>query len=155
MAEFTIRSAKAGEAEVLSALCTRSKAHWGYDAEFMRLSASSLTVKPELIASGRVLVAENDERRLLGVASVAPMEEEGSFDLERLFVEPDALRRGVGQALFLAATMIARGEGAARLVILADPNAAAFYERMGAVRVGDAPSDSIPGRMLPLFQLDL
>jgi predicted N-acetyltransferase YhbS len=92
---------------------------------------------------------------VLGVASVAPMEEEGSFDLERLFVEPDALRRSVGQALFLAAMKIARAEGAARLIILSDPNAAAFYERMGAVRIGDAPSDSIPGRMLPLLRLDL
>jgi GNAT superfamily N-acetyltransferase len=155
MAEFTTRPAKAGEAEALSALCTRSKAHWGYDAEFMRLSASSLTVKPELIASGRVLVAENDEGRALGVAAVAPMEGEGSYDLELLFVEPDALRRGVGQALFLAAVEIARAQGAARLVILADPNAAAFYERMGAVRIGDAPSDSIAGRTLPLFRLDL
>ena len=155
MAEFKIRAAKPGEAEALSALCKRSKAHWGYDAEFMRLSAASLTVKPELVASGRVVVAEDPVGRVLGVAAVAPMEEDGSYDLDRLFVEPDALRRGVGQALMRAVEKIARDEGAARLVILADPNASAFYERMGAVRVGDAPSDSIPGRMLPLFRLDL
>ena len=74
---------------------------------------------------------------------------------DRLFVEPDALRRGVGQALLDAVADIARAEGAARLIILSDPNAAAFYERMGAVRIGDAPSDSIPGRTLPLFRLDL
>jgi predicted N-acetyltransferase YhbS len=155
MAEFTIRAAKAGEAEALSALCARSKAHWGYDAEFMRLSASSLAVKPELITSGRVLVAEDDAGHILGVAAVAPMDEEGSYDLDRLFVEPDALGRGVGQALMLAAAKIARDEGAARLIVLADPNAAPFYQRIGAVRIGDAPSDSIPGRMLPLFRLDL
>ena len=156
MAEFKIRPARASEAEALSALCARSKAHWGYDAEFMRLSAASLTVRPEMIASGRVVVAENDDDgRVLGVAAVAPLEEEGSYDLDRLFVEPDALRRGVGQRLMLAAAEIARAEGAARLIILADPNAAAFYERMGAVRTGDAPSDSIPGRALPLFRLDL
>lgn len=155
MAEFKIRAAKPGEAEALSALCVRSKAHWGYDADFMRLSAVSLTVSTELIASGRVVVAEDPVGRVLGVAAVAPMEKGGSYDLDRLFVEPDALRRGVGQALMRAVEKIARDEGAARLVILADPNASAFYERMGAVRVGDAPSDSIPGRVLPLFQLDL
>jgi len=155
MAEFKIRAAKVEEAEALSALCTRSKAHWGYDAEFMRRSVPSLTVKPELIASGRVIVAEEGGGRLLGVAAVAPMEEEGSYDLHRLFVEPDELRRGVGEALMRAAEKMARDEGAARLIILADPNAAAFYERIGAVRIGDGPSDSLPGRMLPLFRLDL
>jgi GNAT superfamily N-acetyltransferase len=155
MAEFKIRPARPPEAEALGALCTRSKAHWGYDAEFMRLSAASLTVKAELIASGRVVVAEDDAGRVLGVAAVAPMEEAGSYDLDRLFVEPDALRRGVGQALMRAAEEIARAEGALRLIILADPNAAEFYERMGAIRLGDAPSDSIPGRLLPLFRLDL
>jgi hypothetical protein len=41
------------------------------------------------------------------------------------------------------------------LAILSDPNAAPFYERMGAVPAGDAPSDAIPGRRLPLLHLDL
>ena len=44
----TVRSARAGEAASLTALCLRSKAHWGYDAEFMRLCVPSLTVKEQL-----------------------------------------------------------------------------------------------------------
>ena len=44
---------------------------------------------------------------------------------------------------------------AGRLTILADPNAAAFYERAGAVRIGEAPSDSVPGRLLPLYEVRL
>ena len=45
--------------------------------------------------------------------------------------------------------------GAGRLTILADPNAAAFYERAGAVRIGEAPSDAAPGRLLPLYEVRL
>jgi hypothetical protein len=41
------------------------------------------------------------------------------------------------------------------MAILADPNAAPFYERMGARLVSQAPSDAIPGRMLPLYEYDL
>jgi len=37
----------------------------------------------------------------------------------------------------------------------ADPNAAPFYERMGARFVRNAPSDAIPGRTLPLYEYDL
>jgi GNAT superfamily N-acetyltransferase len=155
MVDFTVRAARASEALSLTALCVRSKAHWGYDEEFMQLSSRSLTVTPELIATGRVLIAENGTGVALGVAAVAPMEEPESYDLDRLFVDPAALGAGVGRALFLAIARLARGEGAKRLVILADPNASAFYERMGAVRIGDAPSDSVPGRTLPLFELNL
>ena len=36
-----------------------------------------------------------------------------------------------------------------------DPNAAPFYERMGARFLRNAPSDAIPGRMLPLYEYDL
>jgi GNAT superfamily N-acetyltransferase len=83
------------------------------------------------------------------------MDEPGSYDLDRLFVDPAALGTGVGKALLLAVAEIARDEGAKRQIILSDPNAAEFYERMGAARIGDAPSDSVPGRTLPLFRLEL
>ena len=48
-----------------------------------------------------------------------------------------------------------RAFGATELYIEADPFAAAFYERMGAVRVGEVPSASIPGRVLPAYRTDL
>ena len=49
----------------------------------------------------------------------------------------------------------ARRRGAERLTILADPNATGFYERDGAVRIGEAPSDAMPGRLLPLYEVRL
>jgi hypothetical protein len=45
--------------------------------------------------------------------------------------------------------------GAERLTILADPNAAGFCERNGAVRIGEAPSDAVPGHLLPLYEIRL
>src|SRR5436305_14891374 len=44
---------------------------------------------------------------------------------------------------------------AQRLTILADPNAAGFYQRNGAVRIGEAPSDAVPGRLPPLYEVRL
>jgi hypothetical protein len=38
------------------------------------------------------------------------------------------------------------------LLILSDPFAEAFYARLGAVRIGEGPSDAIPGRLLPLLE---
>jgi GNAT superfamily N-acetyltransferase len=145
----SVRQAQAGEAETLTALCVRSKAHWGYGDAFMRSSRASLTVSGADIASGRVLVAISGDR----IAGMARVEADG--ELGMMFVDPSAMRRGAGRALFAAAAALARRLGARSMPILADPNAAPFYERMGARFVSHAPSDSIPGRMLPLYEYDL
>jgi GNAT superfamily N-acetyltransferase len=76
-------------------------------------------------------------------------------DLLKLFVEPKALRSGTGRALLAWATDVAKKLGATRLTIDADPDAAAFYRGMGACDVGQTPSGSIPGRMLPKLAMNL
>ena len=131
----------------------RSKAHWGYDAAFMKMSAASLTVSEDDIVAGRVLVATDDAGRVIGVAGVLPEGE--TADLDVLFVDPTAIGSGAGRLLFDAAVALAGRLGARRMTILADPNAAPFYERMGARYLRHAPSDAIPGRTLPLYECDL
>lgn len=155
MDDVQIRPARAEEAEMLSALCRRSKAHWGYDAAFLRLSANSLAVPRDLIARGCVLVAEDASGTAAGIASIDALERQGDYDLVHMFVEPGRIGSGVGRALFAAAAALARRAGAKRLVVLSDPHAADFYARMGARRVGEAPSDAVPGRTLPLLHYDL
>ena len=78
-----------------------------------------------------------------------------TLNLNKLFVEPRLIRSGVGRALLAHAVAEARQLGAERLTILADPNAAGFHERDGAVRIGEASSDAVPGRLLPLYELRL
>ena len=148
-----VRSAKSGEGQGLSALCVRSKAHWGYDASFMKLSAAALAVNEDDIAAGRILVAVDDAARVVGMACVLTDGE--TSDLDALFIDPPAIGSGAGRALFEAAVAMARQQGARRMTILADPNAAPFYERMGARYLRHAPSDSIPGRTLPFYEYDL
>jgi GNAT superfamily N-acetyltransferase len=148
-----IRPARVGEAETLTALCVRSKAHWGYDQEFMRLSAPSLRVSSTEIAIGRVIVALDDDGNPVGVASVSP--QGANADLSLFFVDPSSMGQGIGRALFAGAIWVAQFHATKALTILADPNAAAFYERMGARFLRNAPSDAIPGRTLPLYEYDL
>jgi GNAT superfamily N-acetyltransferase len=148
-----IRNAKPGEGKSLTALCMRSKAHWGYDDAFMRKSAAALLVSEASIAAGRVLVATDDAGRTIGTVSVA--EDDEGAELALMFVDPPAIGGGTGRKLFEAAVSLARRVGYRRMTILADPNAAPFYERMGARFLRNAPSDAIPGRTLPLYEYDL
>ncbi len=149
---IAIRAAQSGEAARLTALCVRSKAHWGYDARFMAMSAAALTVHEHDIEAGRVLVAVDGDRP---VAMACVLGQGDAVDLDALFVDPDAMRSGAGRALFEAAAALAKKLGATTLTILADPNAAPFYERMGARFIKHAPSDAVPGRTLPFYEYDL
>jgi GNAT superfamily N-acetyltransferase len=131
----------------------RSKAHWGYDAEFMRRCVPFLTVSEQSIAEGRVLVATDEAGRSVGMACVMPDGDDAELGL--MFVDPVAIGGGVGRALFGEAVRLARRLGYRRMTILADVNAAPFYERMGARFLHDAPSDAIPGRTLPFYEYEL
>lgn len=150
---ISVRPAERGEGESLTALCLRSKAHWGYDAEFMRRCVPSLTVSEESIAEGRVLVAADESGRTLGTVSVG--QDGDDAELALMFVEPSFMGGGTGRLLFEAAAALARQLGYKRMTILADVNAAPFYERMGARYLRNAPSDAIPGRVLPFYEYPL
>ena len=150
MAHIVVRKAKMDEAATLSAICVRSKAHWGYDEDFMRLSHEALTVDPQRIASGHVLAAELDGV-LVGIAAIGP--DDNGFEIDQFFIDPEAMGHGVGKQLFFALLALAGEHAIAKLSILSDPNAVEFYRRMGARQIGSAPSDAIPGRALPLLEI--
>lgn len=149
---LTIRAPRPDELPRLSDLCFRSKAVWGYDAAFMEACRGELTLEPRDLQSTSIAVAERDGKPI-GVAQIKVVNDDA--DLAKLFVEPDALQSGIGKALFAWAIDVARQLGARRMTIEADPEAAPFYRRMGAHDVGEAPSGSIRGRMLPKLAVDL
>ena len=149
---LTIRAPTIAELSSLSDLCFRSKAVWGYDEEFMEACRGELSFEPSDLALTAIAVAEHNGKPI-GVAQVKVGE--GEADLLKLFVEPSAFRRGAGRTLLVWATDVAKKRGAARLTIDADPDAAPFYRRMGAYDVGEAPSGSVPGRMLPKLAMNL
>jgi GNAT superfamily N-acetyltransferase len=147
-----LRPVRADELAELTELCLRSKAVWGYDAAFMAACRSELTLRPRDLDTP-MRVAETECGEVVGLAQIRVDGSEA--ELARLFIEPGLLRTGAGRMLFTWAVDEARRLGAARMTIEADPDAAPFYQRMGARRDGEAPSGSIPGRMLPRFVVTL
>lgn len=151
--EATIRRALPGDAARLSELAMRSKAVWGYDAQFMAACRDELTLSPGDVETLPTFLAEIG-CALLGFYSLEPLSD-GTVELGHLFVEPEAIGRGVGRRLIEHAKRQARTAGYATMVIQGDPNAERFYRVAGGRLIGTKESLSIPGRMLPLFHLDL
>ncbi|WP_103515246.1 GNAT family N-acetyltransferase [Streptomyces sp. SM10] len=150
--KVSIRPAQPEEASLLSRLALRSKAHWGYDAEFLASCREELTLKGEELAVRRTAVAERGG----GIVGFTTLEGEPPQGvLGMMFVDPDAIGQGVGRLLFTHAVETARARGFTRFTMDADPNAEPFYEAMGGVLAGRVPSGSIPGRTLAQYLLEV
>ena len=153
MATLSIREARPDEAELLSELAFRSKAHWGYDAEFLEACRADLTLTPKDIADSVSLVCEGTGG-VVGFSRVVLMDER-TAELDALFVDPAAIGTGAGKLLWERSLLAARKLGAKDLVLQSDPHAEGFYLSRGARRIGEVASALMPGRTLPLMHIDL
>jgi GNAT superfamily N-acetyltransferase len=156
-----VRPGRPEDAARLTALAWRSKAHWGYDDAFLAACRDELTLSPEQAAASRVAHVTTTAGPPLPVPAVDgfhllapdPDGRGGRGELLMLFVDPPAMRCGVGRSLLADAVRAAALRGWSSLRIESDPQAEGFYLAQGATRVGTVPSGSVAGRVLPLLQL--
>jgi GNAT superfamily N-acetyltransferase len=147
-----IREAVPTEASLLTELAMRSKAVWGYSAEFMKRCRPALTVTDVYIALHPTFVAVVDDA-VAGFYSLKPRD--AALELDLLFVEPAWIGRGIGARLIAHAREQAIALGHERLLIESDPGAEGFYLRSGARRIGEVQSTVESGRLLPLLEMTL
>ena len=152
-AASAIRRAYPAEADVLSALALRSKAHWGYDADFLAACRDDLTLSPDDIANSKVYVIDGADGPSGYYRLV--LQDDGVAELDALFVEPAAMGQGVGRRLWRHAVATAGNLGCSEMIWQSDPQAEGFYLAMGAQREGASESTVMPGRMLPLMRCRL
>lgn len=150
-----IRRAVEHEAELLCSLAMNAKAHWGYAKEVLEgwraqitISANDIRAKPTYVAA--------DGGEIVGFYSLQPSGHH-SWNLDNFWVMPGHMSRGIGRALIQHALKTAARGGASEVTVDADPNAAPFYVRCGAVRRGEvaAPIPGHPARVRPQLAFKL
>ena len=147
-----IRPASVDEAAKLTQIALDAKRHWGYPEHWIKHWESDLTINSDFIRENQVYVAEKDgEVRGFYALCVTG----SSAELEHMWVTPESIGTGVGKELFLDAMERAATLQVREIGISADPNAAGFYEHMGATHVGDTDA-SIDGqaRKLPRLKIE-
>jgi N-acetylglutamate synthase-like GNAT family acetyltransferase len=152
--QVTLRKASGDDADVLTDLAHRAKAHWGYSASWMREWDAQLTILPGYLEMHDVWVAERDG----AIIGMCALEDRGPrWMLEHVWVEPSFHRSGIGRSLVLRALDTARAQGAGVVELLSDPYATGFYERLGAHHAGDvhAPMPGARDRTLPRYEFVL
>lgn len=147
---ITIRVCRVDERRELVELQRRaSLANLG-DREAMLAHPEAVDTPLEQFEAGQVFLAE-DDGHVLGFAAVVPRDD-GSAELDALFVEPGLWRAGVGSALVAYAVAQARRAGHRTLQVIGNPHAADFYRSVGFVEVGRVATQFGHG---PLFEMPL
>lgn len=150
---IAIRKVKPEEADEMTSIALSAKAHWGYPERWMKIWAPQLTFSSEYFEENESWAAEADG---VPVAFYTLQEKDGNGWIENLWVLPEFIGRGIGKRLFLHAVNRSRMRGHLVLQLEADPNALAFYEKMGMRRIGERKSE-IEGqpRILPVMEMSL
>lgn len=78
----------------------------------------------------------------------------GRWELEYFYVAVQALGNGYGKCMWNHMTSWCQNHQTGPIQFVTSPQAAGFYEKMGAVQDGTVPS-SIDGRMIPHFVYDI
>jgi GNAT superfamily N-acetyltransferase len=136
--QLEIRFARDGERAALEALQLRASLIWEEYRDDLLAHPEVVSLTERAIEERRVRVAvdasSGDARAGFAEWVVVCASE---WELEGLFVEPAAMRRGIGGRLVQDVFALARAAGVQRVGVIAEPHAAAFYERQGFVRQGD------------------
>jgi GNAT superfamily N-acetyltransferase len=147
----TVREARPEEQRALTRFVVRATMQAGHDEAFIDRAMPGLTISLPMITGHYVQVAQDNSDKVVGVVAVTPTMLQGIALLNAVFVDPIHWRRGIGRVLFETAVTRAKKIKAGALFIYAEPSSQGFYERMGAIRIGEGPFVLSPEVVFPHF----
>jgi GNAT superfamily N-acetyltransferase len=134
-----LRRAEPHEAKELEELQDRSASHWGYPDGYFDWAGDAPKITESYIRDNPVLVLVDSDGRKLGFYAFT--QGDGGLLLDKMFLDVDQIGGGLGRVLWEHAVQTARDLGVSEFVIGADPNAAPFYESMGATWFAAKPTE--------------
>lgn len=150
---YIIRLGTPEDANILTDIAFRSKASWGYPKEWLNKWSAELTITPKMIEDWITFVAEYNGKVIGFWCRQAIQTDEISSGF--LFIDPDYFGNGIAKKLWNSIKDALISKGVRQFTIEADPNAVAFYEKIGGVKIGDKDSQVIKGRKIPIMRFEL
>src|SRR3954466_3441913 len=96
MSTFSVRDAAEGDEPALARIFRTASLSNAGDRDVLLAHPDALTLPDDVLASGRTRVATKTDGAVVGFARTQPTER-GVLELDDLFVDPDAMRRGVAR----------------------------------------------------------
>lgn len=150
---FNISRAEPIYAKALTEIAISAKRYWNYPEAWIEHWLPQLTISAQYISSNEVWMMI-DEEKPIGFYAVSQTEE--GYELSHLWVLPEYIGQGIGKQLFQHALKRCKILEVSVLRIESDPNAQAFYERMGAKKISENHSQIFgEERVLPIMEIQL
>ncbi|WP_422487354.1 GNAT family N-acetyltransferase [Gudongella sp. DL1XJH-153] len=142
---MNIRRANPKEHEILTDLAVTSESYWGYDKKFLSAFRSIYGLSEDYIMNHPTFVMEDDDE-IIGFYNLIESDEE--VTLEYFYIDPVNIRKGYGSQLWEHLVEFCKNRGILELQFVSSPEARKFYEKMGAVVVGEADSRVMTDRRI-------
>jgi len=139
MTTIDVREATAADEPAVARIFRSASLSNAGDREVLVAHPDALVLADGLLARGRTRVATSTDGTVVGFASTRPTDR-GVLELDDLFVDPRARRRGAARQLIRRIVAEAAAEGVVRIDVTGNPHALDFYEAVGFV--ADGPQDT-------------
>ena len=144
--EIIFKRALPEDAERLSVISVAAKRYWDYPEAWIQKWMPELLISSAYIEQHQLMKAVYQEE-IIGFCVVEKDEEK--YEIAHLWVLPTCIGKGIGKRL-LAISIDAFIPKESRIMVLADPNAEAFYQKQGFETTSQFESYP-PGRFLPIM----
>lgn len=151
--EITFENANKDQAHFLTQLALDSNAYYKYRTVSDQEAIKVFRVNDEHINNGIIRVMKNHSE-IIGFYGLISEEKGGKTVniISHFFLKPDFIGKGYGKKLFQEMIRTASEElNWDGLMWESDPNAAWFYRKMGAKKIGEIPCPLKPPGKAPVF----
>jgi SAM-dependent methyltransferase/ribosomal protein S18 acetylase RimI-like enzyme len=149
---YHILAAEGNEASELSRIAIESESYWGYDSDFMNKFKVMYQVTEEFIRKNPTFILyEND--KIIGFYALSIKPEENT--IEYFYIETQYIGKGYGEKMWTHLANYCKGHNIKDFTLVTSPEAKAFYEKMGAVHIGEVESTLKKGRKIPKLKCTL
>lgn len=149
---MTVKKASTKDNEILTEITKKSKAYWGYSEEQILAWNVSLTISKDFIENNYVFKLLKDNK-IIGYYAYVDIECD-NVKLDSLFILPEYIGKGFGRFLVTDFLNRMRNDKCERILVDSDPNAEAFYVKLGFTRIGEFET-SVPKRIMPILEMTL
>jgi len=132
-----IRRADPKESRILTDLAVVSEAFWGHDKKFIEKFRLIYNIKEDYIRNNPTFVLEKEEK-IIGFYSL--VENGKEVVLEYFYIDPGAIKKGYGNKMWDHLVDYCKNRGILEFQYVAGKETRDFYEKMGAVIVGETNS---------------
>lgn len=149
---YHILAAEGNEANELNRIAIVSESYWGYDSDFMDKFKIIYQVTEEFIKRNQTFILYEDDR-IIGFYSISNKPE--GNEIEYFYIEPQCIGKGYGKRMWDHLVNYCKGHNIKDFTLVTSPQAKVFYEKMGAIYIGEVESTLKKGREIPKLKCNL